>query len=172
MLGRKKQVKKYRPTPRKPEPYGSTHHSHDPSHGHEHGSEHGHNHGHSHSSHEEKVINSKQLDEAYRLSYKVHEKLEELSKHADHGSGLQPAETHANICYRILEEIQPTHNIAHTHVNIKKLNDAFHQASGLLSTLAKYKHKNEEIHLLLREVRSLKSHLDDLVNITIPSHSD
>ena len=64
------------------------HHSHSTEH---HGHSHQHHEHHTHSAHDEKIANSKQLDEAYKISNRIVEKLQHLATLAHHGSGIQPA---------------------------------------------------------------------------------
>ena len=72
---------------------------------------------------------------------------------------------HLHECYQII--------VSHTgkdSVPIKLAEDAYHYMRTALAELAKYKNKNEGIHLLLREVRAAEKHLKELVDHVLQTH--
>ena len=104
------------------------------------------------------------LAQAIEAVHKSYDKAHHIK--AEHQSThFEPILKHLHECYQIVGS-----HVDKAHVSVDIAENAYHHMRAALSELARCKHKNESIHLLLREVREAEKYLKDLVEHSLKAH--
>ena len=85
------------------------------------------------------------------------------SEATHHHAEFEQAIKHIHSCHQILTPHAPHHEEGTISISLRSLNDAYHEIRSALSSLARYKRKDEGIHQLLSDVRASEKAVEALI---------